>query len=174
MEMGQRWRDAGVAVLTQGDPPSLKFPPLQLGLWEYDARADRCTWEPSTYMLHGIELGQPVNFDIWAASIRQEERDRAIRACRKSLDRDAIMDFTYRTEHGRQIILRGRVLRDREGRPVSASGVTIDVAGIQTALSQAYAAAVEVGEMLGADDADPDGSQILIRQIRDMLGSLAV
>lgn len=172
--MGRLWRDAVVDLPVIIQRTSFQLLSLPMGLWMYDAMADRCLWEPLTYDLHGIRPGEPVSFDTWANSVHAPERDRAIRACREHFERDAVMEFTYCTECGRRIALRGQIRRSDDGKLVSAYGAVLDIGSIETMLARAHSAAVEVADMLGADDLDPDRSQWLVREIRDTLGGMAV
>lgn len=165
--MGSLWRDC-VARTSIRSQPLPKVPTPALGMWEYDAATDRCIWEPATYELHGVDPGLPVDFDLWASTLHHMDRDHAVSLCRHHLAQEPVLAFSYRTATGRYLATHGKIRRNRSGEAVSAVGVSIDM----TDLARAYSAAVEVAEMLGADDPDPDDSQRLVRLIRGTLGGL--
>lgn len=172
--MGRVWRDTVIRFPPIVQRDTFTLLPLQVGVWEYDALGDRGIWDGPTYQLHGLPVGSPVTFDVWASCVHARERDVAARVCREHLERDEYMSFSYRTETGRTIVLRGKIHRDASSRPVSVFGAILDLSAIQSGLTRAYAAAHEVGELLGVDDLDPDHSQLLVRRIRDTLGGLAI
>lgn len=166
--MQQLWRDAGVDLHAVLQPKLMQASRLPLGMWEYDAQADRCAWEPPTYQLHGLPLGHPVDFDVWASCVHSRDRDTAIRTCREQLCIGEIMSFSYGTATGRRLVLRGKIYRDSTGTAISVAGVALDIAGFE----RVYHAAVELADMLGADDDDPDDSQQLVRLIRGTLAGV--
>ncbi|TCZ64933.1 PAS domain-containing protein [Roseicella aquatilis] len=106
-----------------------------VGTWEWDARADRLSWSPEQFRLHGMDPARdaPPDFSSWIARVHPDDRPalRAAAAGRLGEDDCYQVEFRLRradTGEERWLLSRGRVTRrDMAGRPTRILGVNLDV-----------------------------------------------
>lgn len=110
-----------------------------LGYWEFHPRSGQLSASARGKMIIGLSADAKIDQAAWRASLSpdaQVERDAKLAsALRTGEDYSA----EYKLADGRWVSLRGRVLKDRAGRPLKIAGVLIDV----TERESAFAAVAE-------------------------------
>jgi PAS domain S-box-containing protein len=110
-----------------------------LGLWEWDVRSGRLTWNARNRELFGVEPDRPLHIREYIRLVHPEDREKVRAAYRNA--RDVVETGDYLVEHrtayepggkARWVQARGRVVRDAEG-PVLVVGSTLDVTDRKTA-----------------------------------------
>ena len=101
------------------------------GLWAWDISTEKLTWSEEFYNLFGLDPRAAASFDAWLAVLHPDDRQPATERVNRSI-RDGIpLENEYRIIHpdGRQRWVRvwGSTVYDESGRPLSMSGVCIDV-----------------------------------------------
>lgn len=148
-------------------------PEPAVGTWHWRIRSNTVAWDNDNYHLHGLtpDVGPP-SYAAWIAAIHPEDRAEAEHAAREALAGGSF-EVRYRVAKPdggwRVVIGKGITIMDENGQPVHMAGTNIDAASLFATVDRALAYAEELGEILGADDDDPDGSQELVRKIRDTL-----
>ena len=104
----------------------------KVGLWDWDIEANRVTWTPSLYALHGLEPG---DFDGTLQGFEQltHPEDLAIvrRAIERAVNDDEPYELEFRVRHpgGRVawVYTDARLIRDEKGRPLRMVGACVDI-----------------------------------------------
>jgi hypothetical protein len=144
-----------------------------VGTWHWDVATSTVVWDEANYALHGLspDAGPPT-WAAWMATMHPSDRMEAERAVQTPID-GRVICVHYRVAKPcggwRWLIGRGVVIMGEDGKPAHMAGTNIDADALYSSVSTALGHAIELGEMLGADDADPDRSQWLVRQIRETL-----
>ncbi|MFA6285867.1 MAG: PAS domain-containing protein [Opitutaceae bacterium] len=123
---------AELDVLRLAERISLAAKAAGIGIWEHDFTTGELIWDDAMFSLHGVErstfTGRP---DFWRQCIMPEDR-----FVQERLEHDIAeglneFDIEYRVmiPSGESRYLRncGRVLRDRDGRPLRAYGINHDI-----------------------------------------------
>ncbi len=102
-----------------------------LGIWDWDIRADTITWTDAVYTIHGVEKGafEPT-MEGYRELIHPDDRERVQKAIRETLERDAPYMIEFRTvDRGggvNWVYTNAVVVRDA-GRPVRMMGGTMNI-----------------------------------------------
>jgi PAS domain-containing protein len=141
---------------------------LAVGLWSWDCATGAVDWSPENHRLHGLPEHITPDWDEWAGSILEEDRDAAISAVRRAMAGRQTIHLAYQTRD-HFLIGRGALVLDESGEIARIIGCNIDATRLWQTLNVLRTSAESLAIGLGADKADPDTGQSLIRQIRDGL-----
>ncbi len=125
--MAQQMAEAQTARL------ALALEATDLGIWEYDVKADRVDWDERTRSLFGVAADTQIDFASYAARIHPEDVPTVRRAYELGLS--GADGGRYSVEHrtwnrdGRQVWVRGaaRVIFDGKGAAVRILGTAQDI-----------------------------------------------
>jgi two-component system, cell cycle sensor histidine kinase and response regulator CckA len=104
----------------------------KMGIWDWDIRNDRMTWDDQMFLLYGI-AHKPTTYgvELWKHHLHPEDRARAWEACQAALRGDKEYDVEFRVSHPdgttRHIKANGQVLWDEQRKPIRMLGVNYDV-----------------------------------------------
>ena len=105
-----------------------------IGRWEWDAATDRVRADGFVALLFNIdpeeaELGVPLA--TYKSAIHGEDRERAVAQIRRSAQEGSAYLTEYRVisidGRTRWVLARGRFTSDHSGRPLSGSGILVDI-----------------------------------------------
>ncbi|MBC7952550.1 MAG: PAS domain-containing protein [Rhodospirillaceae bacterium] len=126
-------------VLVNGDKLALALKAAHAGTWYWDPPSNRLEWSPELVELY--RAARPVStLNDWLACLHPDDRDRAHDVLGQTVARG---DTAYRSEYrvpggdaagrDRWLASIGSISYDRDGRPVRAVGVTIDITAAKRA-----------------------------------------
>lgn len=104
----------------------------QIGVWEWDVRNDRMTWDDRMFELYGVapQKFAPV-YASWLKLLLSEDVENSDQAVKKTLLTGNPLDLEFRIcvpEVGiRYLKAYGRVFSDAAGHPVRMSGINLDI-----------------------------------------------
>jgi PAS domain S-box-containing protein len=115
----------------------------RLGFWEIDISTRLDRWDSEMARIHGI---RHEDFDgHWEKFVHPDDYDEVMRETRRMLESDEVFQMEYRivrpSGETRYMREHGIVTRDKEGRPISASGVMQDITENKKADEQIRASA---------------------------------
>jgi PAS domain S-box-containing protein len=115
-----------------------------VGTWSWDVVSDRMTWDDFSRPLLGISPGTRIErYHDFISLLHPDDRDRALRATRLTLEDDLPYDTEFRVLRPdgrlRSLAARGRMYRDAAGKPLRMSGVCLDITERQAAQEQRQA-----------------------------------
>ena len=138
---------AGVVVRTSGAVPrrvewlpfALEFG--QVAIWDWDLVTDTLEWSPGHFRLHGYEPGDVVpSYDLWAASLHPDDRDRVTAAVRRAQDTREPFESTFRIIRRdgavRWCVSRGEPFLGIDAMPVRMLGTVQDITEHRGALEK--------------------------------------
>ena len=103
-----------------------------VGTWELDIATGELTWSPELYRLFGVDpsLSKAALQNAWLKSLHPKDKERVERQTQDALA--ARKPFSYefrilRRGEVRWMISRGKVIRDKSGRPERIIGANIDI-----------------------------------------------
>ena len=101
----------------------------RLGFWEIDVSTGLDRWDPEMARIHGI---RHEDFDgHWEKFVHPDDYENVMRETKRMLESDVVFEMDYRivrpSGETRHIREHGTVIRDEDGRPLSASGVMQDI-----------------------------------------------
>ena len=126
-------RDTAAASLRQAAARLAEAQALaHIGSWEWDIAADRVTWSQELYRIYDLEPERgELNYDAYLARVHPGDRDTVRAAVERALTDGGPFEVTHRIVVGdgteRFVAGRGRVIADRDGKPVRMVGTTQDV-----------------------------------------------
>lgn len=103
-----------------------------LGSWTWDIRTGAKTWSDEHYRIFGLapQSIQPC-YEVFAAALHAEDRERGLRAARAAVEEGAPYDIECRIVRPsgeiRHVHSRGKLTRDRTGRPLRMAGTVLDI-----------------------------------------------
>ncbi len=111
------------------------------GLWEYDYTENKLWWSPRFLEMMGYKENEmEVNIDTHLSHIHLDDLEKQTNAYQEHLKTDCIYDHTYRTikKDGTYFWsrVRGKTLRDENGRALKTSGSVVDVTELQNQKKQ--------------------------------------
>jgi PAS domain S-box-containing protein len=103
----------------------------QMGMWDWDARAERISWSPQVEIMHGLTPGTlEGTIDAYLATAYPEDRPIVLGKIPPTLENE-LYTIEYRVilpqGHVRWMEARGRLMRDADGQTVEMHGVCLDV-----------------------------------------------
>lgn len=99
-----------------------------VGYWELDLQTRALRVSAQGKALFGLRPHEDMPLDRWLAALSPEDRARRDAALESALRTKADYDVEYRlASAGRWVNVRGKVLRDGQGRPARMMGVVLDV-----------------------------------------------
>jgi two-component system NarL family sensor kinase len=103
-----------------------------IGTWEWDITTGKLTWSPELYQLFGVDpaSGKDALQGEWRKSLHPEDRDWAERQTQDALAAQKPFSYEFRIIRSgevRWMISRGKVIRDKSGRPERIIGASIDI-----------------------------------------------
>ena len=114
---------------------SLAVEAARIGLWEWDLLSNRQRWSDEQARLLGFdpqawgEAPLP-SYRAFLKAIHPDDRERMIERARQVLEAGELYEDEFRVvlpdSQERWLAVRGRVYRDRSGRPVRMAGITLD------------------------------------------------
>ena len=104
---------------------------VQMGVWDWDVRANRLFWDSAMYALYGLDSATSVNeFEAWRASLHPDDRASAEAAVNAALAGQSKFDTAFRIVHpsGAVRFIRGtaRVQHGADGTALRMIGVNWD------------------------------------------------
>jgi PAS domain S-box-containing protein len=101
------------------------------GLWAWDIPTGKLTWSEEFYNLFGLDPRATASFDTWQGILHPDDRQQAMERINRSIQDGTPLENEYRIirPDGRQRWIRvwGSTSYDESSRPLSMSGVCIDV-----------------------------------------------
>jgi len=138
------------------------------GTWGWNFPTGKLTWSPELYELFGMDSGVPASFETWLAVLLPDDREPAMMKINESVENHTPLWNEYRIilpdGRIRWIGAAGSTVYDDAGRPVSMSGVCIDITDRKEAeeLRKAYEtrldSAMEIGSLAWWEMDLPDGT----------------
>lgn len=104
----------------------------QMGAWDVDLATDATRWDPKEFSLLGLREGTVTpSIDEFYRRVYPEDLPSVQESVRKAIDETGALELEFRVVRPdgeiRWLAARGRVLNDRQGRPVRMVGVNYDV-----------------------------------------------
>ncbi|MCE9671025.1 ATP-binding protein [Myxococcus stipitatus] len=102
------------------------------GIWDWDPRRGTLYWSPRLLEMLGLMPDTfPGTYEAFMALVHPEDQREVLSAMSAHLERGAPYDVSLRLRHAtggyRSCVMRGRALRDEQGRPVRMAGIVGDV-----------------------------------------------
>jgi PAS domain S-box-containing protein len=102
------------------------------GVWEWDIVTDTVYWSDGYQRLCDYPLDQKPSFDLWAASLHPDDRDRVLRHLDELLQEKLhnwFMEYRIRTASGRVrwFASHGQAFYDPSGKPKRMVGINLDI-----------------------------------------------
>ena len=129
--------DAGEALKPIATRLHLAQEAAGIGTWEWDATADRQSWSPQQFRLHGLDpaVAVPPSFDEWIAMVHPEDRKQILAALDSGFHRgpDNRFQMEFRihradTQEQRWLLSFGRAVETApDGQIARIVGVNIDI-----------------------------------------------
>ncbi|MGZ8625224.1 MAG: PAS domain S-box protein [Actinomycetota bacterium] len=147
----------------------------RMGTWDWDMRAGTMRWSESLEQIHGLEPGTFGGmFEHFQADVHPEDRAHVLGSIERAVDegREWILDYRIvRPKDGavRWLTVRGRVLRDDDGRPSGMAGVCADITERKQA-ERSLAVQYAVSRVLSSSTSIEEATPTLIEAIADALG----
>jgi PAS domain S-box-containing protein len=121
----------------------------RMGAWEWNIADGQVIWSPALERIHGLKPGQfGGTFEDFQRDIHPDDRNYVLGAVRNSVESTGEHHIEYRLVRPdgeiRWVEARGKLMRDRQGRPERMIGVCADV----TARKQAEQAVDELNDEL--------------------------
>jgi PAS domain S-box-containing protein len=147
----------------------------RMGTWDWDMHAGSVRWSESLERIHGLEPGAfGGTFEHFQDDMHPEDRARVLASIEAAMHegRDYAIDYRIvRPTDGavRWLSVRGRVLRDEEGRPTGMAGVCADITERKQAelgLAVQYA----ISRVLSLSTSVEEATPRLIAAIAEALG----
>jgi hypothetical protein len=112
-----------------------------IGTWERDLVTDAARWDPVMFRLWGLEPSEVApGREAGMQMVHPDDREKLDADWQRMLQVDHTIDFEYRVTRPDGFVVylqsRGRVERDRDGRPRRALGASIDVTADRVAQRQ--------------------------------------
>jgi PAS domain S-box-containing protein len=102
-----------------------------VGIWEWDLRSKRGYWSPECNRLYGLAPGGFQSSDDWRARVLPEYLPQIDAQWESHIARDEPfeVEFRCRLDSGeiRWLVSKGRAQYDASGKPVSLSGINLDI-----------------------------------------------
>ncbi len=107
-----------------------------IGIWEWDMKSGAVAWDERTEIMFGLRPGTFGNtFDAFMSLVNEEDIPHIQKAITDTLDRGIPFETIFRLSHKggkpRYISSKALLNRDNEGRPLSMTGVSIDVTALK-------------------------------------------
>ena len=133
----------------------------RMGTWDWDMRAGTMRWSESLERIHGLAPGTFGGmFEHFQADVHPEDRGRVLGSIERAVHEGKEWSLDYRIVRAkdgsvRWLTVRGRVLRDEDGRPTGMAGVAVDITerkkaerslAVQYAVSRVLSTSTSVGE----------------------------
>jgi PAS domain S-box-containing protein len=147
----------------------------RMGTWDWDMPAGSVRWSESLERIHGLEPGTfGGTFEHFQADMHPEDRPRVLGSIEASLHggREYAIDYRIvRPADGavRWLSVRGRVLRDEEGRPTGMAGVCADITERKQA-ERSLAVQYAISRVLSLSTSVEEATPRLIEAIAETLG----
>jgi PAS domain S-box-containing protein len=114
----------------------------RIGLWEWDLITGNVIWDSRTEKMFGYEPGGfPGTIAAYENSIHEEDIPHLRKAISECIENGTPFESIYRTKpknnESNYISAKAFVVRDNEGKPLSMSGVCLDVTDMQKGTEQA-------------------------------------
>ncbi len=147
----------------------------RMGTWDWDMQAGTMRWSESLERIHGLEPGSFAGtFEHFQDDMHAEDRARVLREIERAVhgEREFVLDYRIvRPNDGavRWLTLRGRVLREDDGRPRGMAGVCADITErkhAERSLAVQYAVARVLSSSASVEEATP----LLVEAIAEALG----
>ncbi|MEY4754993.1 MAG: hypothetical protein RJA44_2668 [Pseudomonadota bacterium] len=110
----------------------------QIGIWDYDVRADTLHWDDWMLRIYGIERAQfSGRYEDWTSRVHPDDLDRAVAAFRPVLSGEGRYDASFRIRRPdgqlRWLKVNGSAILDESGAVSRVIGTNIDISNeIQT------------------------------------------
>lgn len=122
-------KEAELARIKSDRSMRLAASAARLGFWEIDISTRLDRWDEGMARIHGI---RHEDFNgRWEKFVHPDDYDAVMRETRRMLESDSLFEMDYRivrpSGEVRYIREHGNVIRDKDGRPISASGVMQDI-----------------------------------------------
>jgi PAS domain S-box-containing protein len=150
------------------------------GFWDWDLAVDRIHWSPEYADLHGVPDGAAPSRDGWLTLVHPDDRDRIEGNLSRLLEGGETWDEEFRVVHPargeRWIRGKGKVYRDRAGKPTRFVGIDVDVTEHRAAqerlrqIEQQRALVGELGALLDGGVGIQERLQRLSAFLSDGLG----
>ena len=104
----------------------------QLGMWDWDLKADTTTWSDHMRRIYGREgVSKDASLDSFIEMIHPDDRERVRRTIVESIDRPMVYDIEYRVVRPdgteRWVLATGQTFFDANGRPARRVGLNRDI-----------------------------------------------
>src|SRR6185312_12856892 len=104
---------------------------VALGVWSLDLTTNELSWTPRCDALFGIPAGQKTSYAAFLAALHPDDRARADAAVQTAIRQQSQYQVEIRSlwpdGSVHWIALRGRVICDDSGNPVTMLGITMDI-----------------------------------------------
>jgi PAS domain S-box-containing protein len=147
----------------------------RMGTWEWDMPAGTMRWSESLERIHGLEPGAFAGtFEHFQDDMHPEDRTRVLREIERAVhgEREFVLDYRIvRPSDGavRWLTLRGRVLREDDGRPRGMVGVCADITERKHA-ERSLSVQYEVARVLSSSASVEEATPLLVEAIAEALG----
>ncbi|GAA5509641.1 PAS domain S-box protein [Novipirellula caenicola] len=101
-----------------------------VGVWEWDLNTDTFIWDSTTREILGIDADVEIDFDLFAAAVHPDDRDRVTQLVNNSLRSGCRYDTQYRVVHQdgtlHYVRAKGNVIYGTNAKPERFLGVCLD------------------------------------------------
>ncbi|WP_426012413.1 PAS domain S-box protein [Caulobacter sp. DWR2-3-1b2] len=107
----------------------------QIGIWERNLQTDALVWDDKMHALYGVEPGEDLTFERFAAALHPEDRQDQLIAAQAAVDNDAPFNTEFRVVRPdgevRSIRALATVVRDAAGSALRMVGTNWDVTAVR-------------------------------------------
>ncbi len=108
----------------------------QLGIWDWNVKENRLTWDDRMYELYGVDKNSPLKtVELWSEGVHPDDKEKATARLQDALAGKASFDTTFRVIHpdGKiaHIKADGLVLRDVQGNATRMIGINRDITEVK-------------------------------------------
>jgi PAS domain S-box-containing protein len=168
-------KTAELALAESEERLEIALDAARMGTWDWDLASGTVRWSESLERIHGLEPGSfGGTFEDFQADVHPEDHARVLAAIEQSVREggDYAIDYRIvRPDDGavRWLAVRGRVLRDAEGRATGIAGVCVDISDRKDA-ERSAAVQYAVARVLSAAPSLEDATPLLAGAIGEALG----
>ena len=102
-----------------------------LGVWHWDEMAKTLTWDAATRDTFGVSTDAQITIDTFYSALHLDDAERVKQTWRRALELQLPYQVEFRTQRAdgtvRWVDARGRGYYDEAGRPLSMTGVALDI-----------------------------------------------
>lgn len=124
-------KQAEIALQQSEERLQLALKGARQGIWDWDLRAERLTWDDRCKEIFGLPANFPVTYASHLQALHPDDRDRVMQAATHAFQSGNEFEEEYRTLWAdgtiRWVLARGQCYCDAAGNPYRMSGTVLDI-----------------------------------------------